>query len=72
VLLVSLQAVLGISAFAQDYRARVAGAVMDASRSAIPGASVTLRNVNTGIEAVRETDALGNYRLISSSPEHIA
>lgn len=47
---------------AQDYRARVMGTVMDSTQAAIPGATVTLRNVKTGVETTRETDAVGNYR----------
>ncbi|MCB9385148.1 MAG: TonB-dependent receptor [Bryobacterales bacterium] len=48
---------------AQDYRGHVQGSVSDPSGAAIPGASVTLRNINTGIEVQRDTDAYGNYRI---------
>jgi Carboxypeptidase regulatory-like domain len=47
--------------FGQDYRARVQGAVTDPSEAGIANARVTLRNVNTGIESVKETDASGRY-----------
>jgi hypothetical protein len=46
---------------AQEYRGRVQGTVTDASQAAAPEATVTLRNVNTGIESVRQTDAAGHY-----------
>ena len=37
------------------------GTVTDSSQAAAPGANVTLRNVNTGIETVKETDSAGHY-----------
>jgi hypothetical protein len=49
------------SAVAQDYRAKVQGTVTDPSQAAITGGKVTLRNINTGIEAVKQTDATGHY-----------
>lgn len=49
--------------FSQDYRGRVQGSVTDPSGAAIPGATVTLSNINTGVEVVRESDAYGNYRI---------
>src|SRR5579864_4707434 len=48
-------------ATAQEYRGRVQGIVADPSQAAVAGAQVTLRNVNTGIESVRQTDATGHY-----------
>ncbi len=45
----------------QEYRARVQGQVKDPSQAAIVGAKVTLKNVNTGIEAAKETDSTGRY-----------
>ena len=47
--------------FAQDYRARVQGLVTDASQASVPGAKVSLRNINTGVESTRETDGTGRY-----------
>ena len=52
---------LVVVATAQEYRGRVQGTVGDPSQAAVAGAQVTLRNVNTGIESVRETDATGHY-----------
>src|ERR1041384_6814129 len=46
---------------AQEYRGRVQGTVTDARQATAPGATVTLRNVNTGIESTRQTDAAGHY-----------
>lgn len=46
---------------AQDYRARVQGIVTDSSQAVIPGVSVTLRNVNTGVQTVRHTNETGRY-----------
>ncbi len=48
-------------AHAQDYRARVQGAVVDASQGVLPGVTVTLRNQATNVEAVRQTDASGHF-----------
>jgi len=50
------------AASGQEYRGRVQGTVTDPSRAAIVGATVTLTNVNTGIEVVRQTDEAGFYR----------
>lgn len=49
------------SAFAQEYRARVQGVVTDPSQASVAGASVTLKNVNTGVETSRQTEANGAY-----------
>ncbi|MBI3667046.1 MAG: carboxypeptidase regulatory-like domain-containing protein [Acidobacteria bacterium] len=46
---------------AQEYRARVSGLATDSTQAAVVNAKVTLRNVNTGIETVKETDATGRY-----------
>jgi len=50
-------------AVAQEYRGRVQGVVSDPSQAAVAGATVTLRNVNTGVEVTRQTDAAGHYLL---------
>ena len=46
---------------AQDLRAKVQGIVTDQSEAAVVGARVMLRNVNTGVESLRETNQLGQY-----------
>ncbi|MDX2042048.1 MAG: carboxypeptidase-like regulatory domain-containing protein [Acidobacteriota bacterium] len=48
-------------AIAQDYRAKVQGVVTDTNKAALAGAKVTLKNVGTGIEVTRQTNADGNY-----------
>ena len=59
--LVALIVALAMPAGAQDYRARVQGVVVDSSGGALPGVNVTLKNDNTGIEVVRQSDAEGHY-----------
>jgi Carboxypeptidase regulatory-like domain len=45
----------------QDYRGKVQGNVTDPSQATVAGAKVNLKNVNTGLESVRQTDATGAY-----------
>jgi hypothetical protein len=47
--------------WAQDYRARVQGQVVDESKGALPGATVTLTNVETGVAVARVTDGEGRF-----------
>jgi hypothetical protein len=49
------------TASAQELRGRVQGIVSDSSGAVIPAARVTLRNVNTNVETLRETGATGQY-----------
>jgi hypothetical protein len=46
---------------AQEYRGRIQGTVRDTTQAVVPGANVTLLNVNTGISIVRTTDGTGHY-----------
>lgn len=48
-------------AFAQFDTADVLGVIRDASDAVIPGATVTLLNIDTGIQATTTTDEGGNY-----------
>ncbi len=48
-------------AFGQSYRARVQGIVTDQSKAVVGGASVTLLNVATGVQVVRQTSDTGLY-----------
>ena len=48
---------------AQDTRARVQGLVTDPSSAVIAGATVTLRNENTGVQAQQQTNLAGQYLL---------
>jgi hypothetical protein len=50
------------SANAQDYRAKVQGLVTDATQASVVDATVTLKNVNTGVEEARKTDSDGRYQ----------
>jgi hypothetical protein len=47
---------------AQDYRAKVSGTVTDSSGGLIVNATATLKNVETGVVAVRQSNATGQYR----------
>ncbi len=49
-------------AFGQATDGNITGTVMDSTGAAIPGASVELENVATGVERTTETDATGAYR----------
>jgi hypothetical protein len=52
----------------QDYRARIQGIVTDSSDALVAGAKVTLRNVNTGIIASRESGTNGAYLFDNVEP----
>jgi hypothetical protein len=56
-----LLVLLSSSALGQEVRGRVQGLVTDASKAAIPGATVTLLNIKTNETAVRITDGSGRY-----------
>jgi len=56
--LVFLAALIGA---AQEFRATLQGNVVDPSQAGIPGATVILRNVDTGIERTAPTDETGHY-----------
>jgi len=46
---------------AQSYRGRIQGQVTDQSSAVVVGASVTLLNVNTGLQVTRQTSGTGVY-----------
>lgn len=48
-------------AVGQDYRGKVQGNVTDPSQATVAGAKVNLKNVNTGLESARQTEATGAY-----------
>src|SRR5579864_225709 len=60
-LLIPLAVVLSAGLYAQEYRGRIQGNVVDTSQAAIAGATVTLLNVKTGVPAVRQTNESGHY-----------
>ncbi|MBI1352943.1 MAG: carboxypeptidase regulatory-like domain-containing protein [Acidobacteria bacterium] len=58
---VAILSLSSLPAVAQDLRGRVQGVITDVSGAVIPAAHVTLRNVNTNVEASHETNESGNY-----------
>jgi len=54
---------LAPAASAQVTSATIVGTVTDASNAAVPGASVTARNVDTGFSRTVTSDGVGAYRL---------
>ena len=48
---------------AQTFRGTILGTVMDPNGAVVPDATVTGKNVGTGIERSTVTDAFGNYSL---------
>ena len=60
-LTVSLGCLLSLPAMAQAVRGQVRGLVTDQTGSVLPGAKVTLSNVNTGVITVKPTDNAGIY-----------
>ncbi|HEV8395752.1 MAG TPA: TonB-dependent receptor, partial [Vicinamibacterales bacterium] len=61
VIVLAIQLAWPAAGLAQDYRARVQGAVVDESHGALPGVTVTLRNDATGVSAARPTNQEGRY-----------
>ena len=55
----------GTSAFAQTFRGTILGSVTDSSGAAVPGATVTIKNADTGLVRTVTTSDDGNY----SAPE---
>ncbi|MCL6546614.1 MAG: carboxypeptidase-like regulatory domain-containing protein, partial [Bryobacteraceae bacterium] len=45
----------------QEYRGRIQGTVKDQSNAVVVGATVTLRNVKTGVETITKSNETGNY-----------
>ena len=59
---------VSLALFGQDYRAKIQGIVTDSSDASMAGAKVTIRNINTGITATRETGANGAYLFDNVEP----
>ncbi len=59
---------VGEPAAAQVSLATVTGVVADSAKAVIPGATVTITNVQTGIEAAAETNETGYYTMLSLIP----
>ena len=53
--------IFSISLQAQDYRAKLQGAVTDQANAAVANASVILKNIGTGVEVTRQSNADGRF-----------
>ncbi|MFN3322977.1 MAG: carboxypeptidase regulatory-like domain-containing protein [Bryobacteraceae bacterium] len=60
-ILCCLAMLFAVAAMAQDTRAKVQGLVTDSTNAAVVGATVTLRNENTGVQTVLRTSQVGQY-----------
>jgi len=56
------------SLYAQEFRATLAGRVVDPSDAAIPGAEISVRNVGTNVTHQAKTDSHGNYTIAFLPP----
>ncbi len=65
-LILALALLLGDAAQAQTTFATVTGTVTDAAGAATPNATVTIKNVETGIETTAETNSEGIYTLVAA------
>jgi outer membrane receptor protein involved in Fe transport len=61
----SLALLAGSATFAQTFRGTILGAVSDSSGAAVPGATVTIKNLDTGLTRTVSTSEDGSY----SAPE---
>src|SRR5262245_27636365 len=66
VLLLALLGLFTTSAFAQE--AQINGAIVDGTKAALPGATVTATSLETGRTVVAISDARGEYRLREVPP----
>ncbi len=55
-------------AYAQDPYGRITGRVTDSAGALVPGATVRVTNIETGVGATVRTNAEGNYEILSLSP----
>jgi hypothetical protein len=60
---VALMVLVAAQGRAQTFRGTILGIVTDATGGAVPGATVTVRNVNTGLLRTTETQGDGSYRV---------
>jgi hypothetical protein len=60
-LVIVLAAICTPYLIAQEYRGRIEGLVTDQSKAVVPGATVTLLNVKTGVRVVRQSSDTGLY-----------
>ncbi|MEO8436213.1 MAG: carboxypeptidase-like regulatory domain-containing protein [Pyrinomonadaceae bacterium] len=59
---------LFVAANAQEFRGSITGKVMDPNGAVLPGATVTLKNIATNLEATALTNADGSYNFALLSP----
>src|SRR6478672_9809508 len=60
-LCIALLAIFASAATAQEFRATVKGQVVDSSQAALPGATITVRNQETGEVGTATSNSEGNY-----------
>src|SRR5262252_5929014 len=58
----------GRPAFAQGANASISGIVQDQSKALIPGVTITLTNVDTGVSSTALTNESGAYGFPSATP----
>ena len=63
ILILGCVCLLAWGANAQTFRGTVLGTVTDVSGAAVPGATVTVRNTDTGLIRTTESQADGSYRV---------
>ncbi|MDQ3711745.1 MAG: TonB-dependent receptor [Acidobacteriota bacterium] len=51
--------------FAQTTTASISGTVLDAQQAVVPNATVTVRNVETGLNRTNQTDSEGRYNFVN-------
>src|SRR3954454_14255889 len=59
---------LALSSFAQDNRATLTGQVTDPNKAAVPGATVTVTNIQTNEQKVATTTSDGDYTVLYLQP----
>src|SRR5947209_20155119 len=67
---VAVSALFAAMSLAQDTRGKVQGIVTDSSNAVIGGASVTLRNEDTAVQAQAQTGQAGQYLFDFVLPGH--
>jgi len=65
---VCLSVVLANDTLAQSTAASISGTVYDQRRNVLPGATITLKNLETGQRRSTASDATGNFRLLGIAP----
>ncbi|MBV9937931.1 MAG: carboxypeptidase regulatory-like domain-containing protein, partial [Acidobacteriaceae bacterium] len=62
-LLVILASLLSVLSFAQSTSGNITGTVYDQTGATVPGATVTAKNQETGVESTATATSAGNYRI---------